>query len=243
VSSLEPLVLLPGMNCSEALWSRLAVGPALYGRLTETSLDAQVDRLLDELPKRFDLAGLSLGSIVALAVARAAPARVARLVLLAVNPHAPTAVQRSEWSRQRRELEAGRTARELQEALLPFLLSPATLAGRPDLVEQTLAMADIVGADGLDRQLQLQASRVDQRPDLSELACPTLVIAADDDRLVSVHRHREVHRLIPGSELVVLPECAHLSTLEQPERISTLINTWRSRPTLAPTLPLATGGR
>ena len=243
MSSLEPLVLLPGMNCSAALWSSLAVGPGQFARLTESSLDAQVDRLLDELPEKFDLIGLSLGSIVALAVARAAPERVTGLVLLAVNPHAPTAVQRSEWARQRRELEAGRTARQLQEALLPVLLSPASLTGRPDLVAQTLTMADTVGADVLDRQLQLQASRVDQRPGLAEISCPTMVIAADGDQLVSVHRHRELHRLMAGSDLVVLPDCAHLSTLEQPERISALINTWRSRPALAPTLPLATGGR
>lgn len=231
------------MNCSEALWSRLAVGPTQPIRLTETSVDAQVDRLLDELPERFDLMGLSLGSIVALAVARAAPERVARLMLLAVNPYAPTAAQRSEWTRQRRELATGRTTRQLQEALLPVLLSPATLAGRPDLVEQTLAMADTVGAAELDRQLQLQASRVDQRPGLAELTCPTLVIAADGDRLVSVHRHREVHRLVTGSELVVLPDCAHLSTLEQPERISAMINTWRGRPSPAATLRVAAGGR
>jgi pimeloyl-ACP methyl ester carboxylesterase len=220
-------VLLPGMNCSDTLWSKLGVGPALRPRLDEPSMDSQVDRLLDELPPRFDLVGLSLGAIVALAVARTAPERVARLVLLAVNPHAPTEVQRSAWARQRLALSEGATARELQQASLGDLLSPTSLERCPDLVTLTLGMADTVGAQTLDRQLQLQGSRIDERPGLAGLACPTLIVAAREDRLVSVDRHREIHRLVEESELLVLADCAHLSTLEQPEPITAAINSWR----------------
>jgi pimeloyl-ACP methyl ester carboxylesterase len=226
----DPLVLLPGMNCSDAVWSKLAVGPALRPTLDEPSLGSQVDRLLDELPRRFDLVGLSLGAIVALAMARTAPERVTRLVLLAVNPHPPTKVQRSTWARQRLALANGATARELQQAALSDLLSPASLARRSDLVSLTLAMADSVGSQTLDHQLQLQDSRIDERPGLAALTAPTLIVAAPGDQLVSVDRHRETHRLIEGSELVVLPDCAHLSTLEQPEQISAAINRWRKCP-------------
>ena len=90
-------------------------------------------------------------------------------------------------------------------------------------------MADTVGARTLDRQLRLQSSRIDERPGLARLRVPTLVVAATGDRLVSVDRHREVHRLAPGSELVMLPDCAHLSTLERPELVTAAINNWRKR--------------
>lgn len=223
-----PLVLLPGLNCSGALWSGLNIGPAHQAELTESSLGAQVDRLLDELPPRFDLVGLSLGAIIATAVARTAPHRVERLSLLAVNPRAPTKAQRSAWSRQRLDLAGGGTARELQQALLPDLLSPASLTDCPDLVALTLAMADAVGTEGLDRQLQLQASRIDERPGLARLTCPTLVLAADGDRLVSLAKQREVHDLVTGSHLVMLSGCAHLCTLERPEQVSAALRTWRA---------------
>ena len=67
------MVLLPGMNCSAGLWSRLdwdGWPQLITARLTEATLDGQVGRLLDELPRRFAIGGLSLGGIVAMALTR-----------------------------------------------------------------------------------------------------------------------------------------------------------------------------
>ena len=88
------------MNCSAALWSKLDLSgwpSVITAELTEPTLDAQVARLLDELPPRFVLAGLSLGGIVAMALIRSAPERVASLILLSTNPYAPTAEQQQSW--------------------------------------------------------------------------------------------------------------------------------------------------
>ena len=51
-----------------------------------------------------------------------------------------------------------------------------------------------------------------------------MIIAARDDALCPVERHQEIHRLIPGSELLIIDDCAHLSPLEQPESISRAVN-------------------
>ena len=119
------------MNCSARLWADVAPEQALTPRLTEPSLTAQVDRLLDELPPRFVIVGLSLGAVVAMAVTRTAPERVAGLVLMSTNPYGPTEQQLLSWRRERDRLSAGESARELQQDLLPVLLSP--LAGMRDL--------------------------------------------------------------------------------------------------------------
>ena len=216
----DPLVLLPGMNCSARLWSRLDLGPTITPILTEPTLDAQVDRLLDELPSRFALAGLSLGALVAMALVRRAPERVSWLGLLSTNPHPPTEVQYAAWRAQRSALAGGQSARELQAELLPVLLSPRVIDDRPDLVEATLRMADEVGGTALDAQLALQASRLDERAGLRAVRCPTLIISARDDALCPVERHEEIHRLIRGSQLLIIDDCAHLSPLEQPDVIS-----------------------
>jgi pimeloyl-ACP methyl ester carboxylesterase len=87
------LVLLPGMNCSAELWSRLDPGgwpPLITTELTEATLQAQVSRLLDELPPRFAIGGLSLGGIVAMALTRTAPDRISSLILMSTSPYAPT---------------------------------------------------------------------------------------------------------------------------------------------------------
>jgi pimeloyl-ACP methyl ester carboxylesterase len=222
----EPLVLLPGMGCSAALWSRLDLEAVpVTPVLEEPDLDAEVDRLLAVLPERFALAGLSLGAIVAMALVRRAPERVSRLALLSTNPYAPTPAQHAGWAEQRRTL-AAQGARALQAALLPVLLSPDLLEQRTELGELALAMAEEVGADRYDRQLRLQAARVDERPGLARIACPTLVVAARQDRLCDVARHEEIAALVPGAELVVLEDCAHLSPLEQPAVVSAHLRRW-----------------
>ena len=220
------MVLLPGMNCSAALWSKLDLSgwpPVITPGLTEPAMDSQVARLLDELPARFTVAGLSLGAIVAMALIRTAPDRVTSLILLSTNPHASSAQQRQSWRTSRNALHAGRTARELQSDWLPLLLSEPARR-QPDLVELTLAMADEVGAANLDSQLALQATRIDERPALRNVGCPTMIIAARQDALCSVAKHAELHELIPGSSLMIIENCGHLSPLERPAAVSQLVS-------------------
>ena len=218
-------MLLPGMNCSARVWSGLGLAPAMTPALTEPDLGEQVTRLLDELPARFALAGLSLGAIVAMALVRTAPDRVTRLALLSTNPHGPTDQQRAGWRRQRDRLAAGTTAREIQFDLLPLLLSDDAVRNRPELVEEALTLAEDTD---LDAQLALQATRIDERPGLREVRCPTLVLAARHDRLCSVERHREIASLVPRAELQILERAAHLSPLEQPGAVSAALTSWIS---------------
>jgi len=222
----EPLVLLPGSGCTPALWSGLTLlTRAITPVIEEPSLDAEVDRLLELLPPRFALAGLSLGAIVAMALVRRAPQRVSRLCLMSTNPYGPTPVQHEAWAAQREVLSTG-SARELQASLLPVLLSPE----RSELVPLVLGMADELGAPTFADQLRLQDTRVDERPGLARVRCPTLVVAARGDRLCSVDRHEETARLVPGAELAVLEDCAHLSPLEQPEQVGAHLNRWLTFP-------------
>jgi pimeloyl-ACP methyl ester carboxylesterase len=208
------------MNCSAALWSRLDLGrwsSVITPRLIEPTLDDQVARLLDELPARFVLAGLSLGGIVAMALVRTAPDRISSLILLSTNPYGPTQDQLQNWRASRDDLHAGRTARDLQSGWLPLLLSEP--ARTPELVEFTLTMADEVGEATLDAQLALQATRIDERPALRDVRCPTMIISARQDALCSVAKHAELNELIPRSTLMIIEDCGHLSPLERPAAI------------------------
>lgn len=222
----EPLVLLPGMGCTADLWSDLALDvEVLSPVLAEPGVDAEVTRLLEVLPERFALGGLSLGAIVAMALVRRAPERVSRLCLMSTNPYGPTDAQHAGWAAQREALLTG-SARDLQAGLLPVLLSPAVLTTRPDLVERTLVMAEQTGPVTYDRQLRLQDTRIDERLGLVRVTVPTLVVAARDDRLCGLDRHTEIARLVPGAELVVVEDAAHLAPLEQPAVVSGHLRRW-----------------
>ncbi len=219
----QALVLLPGLNCSAALWSRTDLGSATIPVLSEPSLDGQVDRLLDELPERFALVGLSLGGIVAMALVRRAPERVSRLCLMSTTSRPPTSRQYAMWTRQRTALAAGASARDLQRELKAALLSPAARASRPELVEVALAMADDVGSARLDAQLALQSTRIDERPGLARIRCPVLIVSGREDALCSPERHLEMSELVSGSKLIILDDCGHLAPLERPAEVSTAL--------------------
>jgi pimeloyl-ACP methyl ester carboxylesterase len=89
----------------------------------------------------------------------------------------------------------------------------------PDLVGLTLGMADVVGEATLDAQLALQATRIDERSALPDIECPTLIIAAREDALCGVAKHRAMHELVRSSTLAVIESCGHLSPLERSEAV------------------------
>jgi pimeloyl-ACP methyl ester carboxylesterase len=223
---MEPLVLLPGMNCSPRLWDGVLAdldGPeVVHGDLDRPTLDGCVDALLERLPDRFALAGLSMGGIVAMALVRRAPERVVRLALLSTNARGPTPSQRAAWAAQREALADGATARDIQRDLLPVLLHRRG----PELDATTLAMGDDVGTTTLDHQLAAQATRIDERPTLAAVGVPTLVLAPAEDRICPVDRHEEIAARIPGARLQVLGGVGHLSTLEAPGEVGAALRAW-----------------
>jgi len=51
---------------------------------------------------------------------------------------------------------------------------------------------------------------------LKEIRCPILVLVGEQDPGTPVAMAREIHAHAPGSTLVVIPDAAHLSNIEQP---------------------------
>ncbi|MBB3213621.1 pimeloyl-ACP methyl ester carboxylesterase [Herbaspirillum sp. Sphag1AN] len=82
------LVLLPGFMLNQALWDDMRDDLATLGQLhfgdlrRDSSLAAMADRVLQDAPEQFVLAGFSMGGFVAQAIALKAPHRVRGLALL-----------------------------------------------------------------------------------------------------------------------------------------------------------------
>ena len=68
-------------------------------------------------------------------------------------------------------------------------------------------------------------TRADGRPLLPTMRCPTLVLVGDGDELTppalagDCGRHRR-------PRLVVVPDCGHLSTMEQPDAVTRALAEW-----------------
>jgi pimeloyl-ACP methyl ester carboxylesterase len=220
-----PLVLLPGMNCTADLWGGCGLEGSIMPTLDEPSVEAQVEALLDTLPERFALAGLSLGAIVAMALCRQAPERVTCLCLMSTNSKAPTESQRKAWRAWRDRLAAGNTPRNLQRDILDALLSGPAQDHNPDLSERVLRMGDDTGAARLDAQLRMQATRVDESFALSELRMPVLVVSGTMDAICPPQFHQDIAAAVPQARLASVG-AGHLSPMERPDEVGRLLRSW-----------------
>ena len=61
---------------------------------------------------------------------------------------------------------------------------------------------------------------------LKRVAYPTLVLCGRQDALTPVALHEEMAAAIRGAKLVVVEDCGHLSTLEQPDLVTGALRDW-----------------
>lgn len=227
-----PLVLVPGLLCDAALWEAQMAGLAdvatcwVADVTRDETIPAMAARLLDEAPfERFALAGLSMGGYVAMEVMRQAPQRVARLALLDTSARPDT----PERTRQREEFMAlarrERGFAPITRVMLPFMIHDSRLRDEA-LVRAIREMADRVGIDGYVRQQKAIIARIDSRPGLAAVACPTLVLCGREDALTPLAGHEEIARLVPHASLVVVERCGHMSTMERPDEVTEAMHAW-----------------
>jgi len=70
--------------------------------------------------------------------------------------------------------------------------------------------------------------RKDQHALLASIACPSLVVAGEEDRTFPVAETEKMATAIPNSRFVVLPKVGHLAALEHPELTNALIDSFLS---------------
>jgi len=173
--------------------------------------------------EKFLLAGHSMGGYVALEVMRQAPQRVTALALLNTNARPDT--PESTENRRRLMALADRDFEAVSTTLLPRLMNKEHLED-PLLTGTIGQMALAVGKDSFKRQEEAIIGRIDSRPHLKDIRCPTLVIAASEDQLMPVAVLKEMADAIPGARLELVEDSGHMTTLEHPERIVELLRDW-----------------
>ncbi|MFC4351600.1 alpha/beta fold hydrolase [Fodinicurvata halophila] len=225
-----PLALLPGLLLDEDLWSHQLeelkdVADIRVGDFsTQNNVADMAQSVLEMMPERFALAGLSMGGYVAQEIMRQAPERVERLALLDTR----ASPDEDEVVARRKDLmklaERGRF-RGVTPRLLPMLVHEDRLEDRA-LCNRILAMAERIGRDGFIRQQEAILNRPDFRPTLARITCPTLVLCGREDKLTPVALHREMAAGIATSRMVVLEHSGHLPPMEKPEETTVELRRW-----------------
>jgi pimeloyl-ACP methyl ester carboxylesterase len=235
METLPTLVLVPGLACDHRVWSPLL--PALQGLArpwvpawqVETDLGEVAERLLRTVESpRFLLAGHSLGGRVALEVLRRAPQRLLGLALLDTGCHPRAAGEAGETEARKRldlvDLARREGMRAMGERWAPGMLHPARLGG--PVHDAVLDMVQDQPVDTFAAQQQALIHRPDATELLAGVRCPSLLLCGREDAWSPLSQHQAMAEHLPGARLVAVPDCGHMSTLEQPEAVAQALVDW-----------------
>lgn len=227
----QPLVLIPGLLCDQDLWrdqldtlAPLAEVTITMEQTRQATVPAIAGAILSSAPPRFALAGLSMGGMIALEIMRQAGDRVTRLALLDTSAR-PN-------SDEERAIRAGRIALvqvghvDVMFGLQLSRFVPLKRLGDGALIDRALKMMRRVGAATYMRQERAVMDRIDSRPSLAAVRCPTLVLCGRQDAATPLALSEEIAGAIAGSRLVVVEDCGHLSTMERPEPVNRALTDW-----------------
>lgn len=226
------LLLIPGLLSDYALWQHQIDALAdiadcyVADSTTHHWIELIAKDILSKAPERFALAGLSMGGYVALEIMRQAPERVDRLCLLNTSARQDTPEQR-----QRRSILLALSAKGkfkgVTPRLLPLLIHPERISDVV-LTQTIMDMAERVGREAFQNQQTAILNRIDSRPYLKDIQCPVQLIGGCQDAITSPEVMEEIASLIPHAKLAMLDGCGHLSTMEQPEKVTAIMRAWLS---------------
>lgn len=242
----EPVVLVHAIGVDHRMWDSLAAAlaprwrvvrvdvrghgksPVLAGEYTLEALADDVVAVLDSLSiSKVNWVGLSMGGMIGQAFALNHPERLGRLVLAnttsGYGPDGPKT-----WEARMKAVREGGMA-AIAELVMQRYFSDEFRAAHPDVVAAT---KNVVMATPAQGYLGCCAAirDLDFTRDLPRVHARTLVIAGGKDAGTPVSMSEAIERAIPGSQLSVLTNAAHLSAIEDPAQFNALVSAFLRAP-------------
>ncbi len=209
--------------------------PMPHDRITISGYARLLNGLLDELGiDAAAVVGNSMGGFVSAELAIAFPERVERLVLVSaagistyrhrqverIEPYlrrvAPIVAVYTGWTARRSDLVARRPG--LRNLTLGFVTR------HPSRLPAALAAEQIRGA-GKPGFMQALRANIDYpvKERLPEIACPTLIVWGEEDKVIPVSDADVFAELVPDSRKVVFADTGHMAMLERPNAFNALL--------------------
>jgi pimeloyl-ACP methyl ester carboxylesterase len=233
VGSGSPVLLVHGFPFNRSLWneqvaelgkSHRVITPDLrgFGESASSPGTVTMDRMAQDLAGLLDqlsipqtiIGGLSMGGYVVLSFYKQFPSRVRGLILADTRSQGDT-----EEAKQGRAQQAERALTEgmapIGDSMLPKLLTPETVARRPEAVKRVRDMMMKTKPEGAAAALLGMAARDDQTELLSKVSVPTLILVGEHDAITPVADSEKMQAKIPGARLKIIESAGHVSNIEQ----------------------------
>jgi 3-oxoadipate enol-lactonase len=164
--------------------------------------------------QRLHFVGLSMGGMIGQTFAIKYPGIFSSLTLADTTSHYP-AEAAPLWQERIRTAESKGMQPLVQPTLErwftePFRQKHADVVRKIATAISTTPVAGYAGCCAAIPKINVTAR-------LKEIKCPVLVICGEQDPGTPPAMARQIHENTPGSKLVMIPQAAHLSNLEQPE--------------------------
>ena len=222
------LMMLPGMMCNYRLWDFMIDDLSQHAQLhfgdlsVGTNITEMAEGVLANAPQKFIICGFSMGGFVGREIIRLAPQRVSALILINTSAKGTS----DNDVKRRRDFISilkdkpfkGITASNLKQSVH---FSRAT---DENLLGHIQSMAQELGKDVFMRQLALV--RTDGHDELRNISCPTLVLAAREDRLRTLAEAQALADGIPNAKFIIFDDGGHMTPLEQPNALNTVLINW-----------------
>lgn len=208
--------VLDRLDCRAVRWDMRGHGLSAEAPGSIGDHAADLAHLLDlHAPDGAVVVGVSVGGLVAQALAAARPDLVRGLVLSNTGLRIGTGAV---WAERVAAVEAGGIA-AISDAILDRWFSKPWRAANADAVEGWRTMVERQSARGY-ADLARAIAAADLTASAGAIAVPTLCIGGDEDGATPPEVVRALGAAIPGAGVEILAPCGHLPMVEMPERFA-----------------------
>ena len=168
-------------------------------------------------------AGLSLGGMTGLRLARSHPDKIASLILMDTSSRPEIEERKADYMNLAAAIRAGQ-AEAVADLVLPFFFCSATYKNQPELIaDYRRRLVREQDREGLYQAALAVFTRGDITDELPNLTLPTLVVVGAEDISTPPDRSLLLADKIPGAVLKIIPDAGHMSATEQPAMVAAAI--------------------